>query len=332
MKIKFLFFLFCLACLWGCGVGGMRPKEVLKPVSYSVVERSAVFHRKNMAFSLDSLGNNLLIHLTINELGKNFPFPVNKEYNDTLTKTAFNFDFFCGGKPLLSDYNFLQGTLHWNRIPENTELHMLSDTINLKLYNDLFIEVPFYAFHNLKKGKQTIELVMWQDQFTDRLDMRNQDGSYRTLYLSTKKPLFSARIKFDIFLPEIYCSTVYGQGLVLKNDSTFSPAGMDNTLWKSSYPDIYWAIEYPKGKLYAQTPYETSTDRYVGLDTFKVYHYYKNDSIGFEVYDHDNLSRDDFLGSWWGALNKLTKPVATEISFGNVKSFKVALKETGIIN
>ena len=107
---------------------------------------------------------------------------------------------------------------------------------------------------------------------------------------------------------------------------------MDNTLWNSSYPDIYWTMLYPKNKPYARTPYETSTDQYVAHDTFKLYHYYPNDSIGFAVYDHDNLSRDDGLGYWHGSMKSLADTSAGKIAFGNVGSFNVLVQKKGIVN
>lgn len=308
-------------------------KETIpKPVNYSVIKKSAVFNRKNMSFSLDSLNNSLLIRLTINELKKDFPFPVNTEYKDTLTNTAFNFDFYNNGRLILSDYNSMRNRMEWKDGFDETVLRMHADTIDMKYHNDMLFEIPFYAFHSLKRGKQTIELHIWQDAFTDKVDVTDTDGSFRSHHLSIKKTLFDARVKFDIIIPTIYKSTIYGQGLVLKNDSTFSPVGMDNTIWKSSYPDIYWTVIYPKEKFYAQTPYETSTDQYAGLDTFTLYHYYLNDSIGFGVYDHDNLSRDDFLGYWWGDVNSLSGAGTNELAFDNIKSFKVAVRKGGIIN
>ncbi len=330
-KSRILFFLIGICSVWGCIRETSVKVAIPKPVNYTVTEKSAFFHRKNMSFSIDSLNNKLFIHLTINELQKAFPFPVNTKYKDTLTKTAFNFDFYHNGKPVLSDYKLLKATLLWNKECTMSGLNLHCDTIDLRVRNELLLEVPYYAFHNIRKGKQTLELRMWQDTFTDRLDVLEKDGSYSSHRLSEKKSLLNAKVKFDILLPAIYQTTVYGQGLVLRNDSTFSPLGMDNTVWKSSYPDIYWALVYPKGKFYAQTAYESSTDHYVGLDTFTLYHYYEKDSVGFHVYDHDNLSRDDFMGDWWGTL-KDTDTLSKSIDFDNVKTFRFKLKKRGLIN
>lgn len=330
-RIGFLFL--CIIWLNGC-INNNDHKEIRspRPIDYKVLEKSSVFNRKNMAFTLDSMDNKLFLHLTINELSEEFPFPINKEYSDTLTKTIFNFDFYSEGKPVLSDYNSLHGTFRWEKKEKNTHLKLMSDSVDLKNSPEIFLEMPYYVFHQLKRGKRSIELHMWQDVFTDRVDIKTTGGGYKTFYLKASKKIFDSKVKFDIEVPAIYQSTIYGQGLVLKNDSTFSPAGMDNTIWKSSYPDIYWGVVYPKRTLYAQTPFEKSTAQYIGLDTFTLYHYFENDSIGFDVYDHDNLSRDDFMGCWWGPLKDLKGKTCADITFGNIKSFKVEVKGKGVIN
>lgn len=333
MKKYVLYILSVITSLSACVPERTEKKVTLQPVTYSVVEKTAAFTPENTALTIDSMNNTLYVHFGIHRLKKNFPFPINRELNDTLTHTAFCFQFYCNGKPVLSDYNGLRRTLRFNKAIPDTELTVNLDTLDIKSNQDLFFEMPLYAFHNLKKGKQTLELRIWQDVFTDRAEIKGKDNQYTYRNLREQKKLFDARIKFDVVIPELYKAKVYGYGLQLKNDSTFSPVGMDNTLWKSSYPDIYWCIAYPKKAIYVQTDYETSTDTYTGLDTFTLYHYYKNDSIGFQVYDHDNLSRDDFLGSWWGGQIPLRVfPAVKEISFDNIRSFRVAIKEEGLVN
>lgn len=304
-----------------------------KPVSYSVLNRSNYFNKNNISFSIDSLNNMLFVKLNIKEL-RNFPFPINSDYQDTLFKTAFTFDFYCNNKIITSDYRIFKNTFHYYNDTLSTakNLSLSTDTVDLRKANELQIQIPFYAFHNLRKGKQIIEIEMSQTTFTDEVRVMKPDSSYSYKHILTVKPLMNARVKFELNVPEIYKSVIYGRGLVLRNDSTFSPAGMDNTLWKSSYPDIYWTINYPKNEYYAQTTYEPCTDRYTEHDTFNLYHYSTNDSIGFGVFDHDDLSRDDFLGSWWGSLNDLEKKEYKRLNFDNVQSFDLSVKAIGVIN
>ncbi len=303
------------------------------PVAYTIKEKSAYFNEKKFSVSIDSLGNFLNLRIYIDGF-KDLPFPINQKYKDTLCKTAFNFDFYSDNKIIKSDYKTYQNTFRYFKdtsIRAGT-LHLLSDTINLKNSKDLSFQIPFYAFHSLKRGKQTIELSVSQTVFTNNESVSRRDSLGHYIRLYEIKPLLTARFRFEINMPAIYKSIVYGEGLVLKNDSTFSPASMDNTLWNSSYPDIYWTISYPAYTWYVQTPFEPSTDRYTALDTFNLYHYYQNDSIGFGVFDHDYLSRDDWMGDWRGSLNSLDKPDYQHLKFGYVDHFDVKVKKAGIIN
>lgn len=333
INLKILFCIWAIIHLSSCVNRGYNEMDIPKPVNYSVIKKSAFFNEKNTSFSIDSLNNTLRIKLIINEL-RNFPFPISQKYKDTLFKTAFNFDLYCKGKIIVSDYPIMKNTFRYfkDTLPSANNLSFSTDTVDLRRSNELQLSIPFYAFHNLKKGKQTIELVISQSLFTDVICIKNSDNSYKNIHLNATKPLLNARMKFDIHIPPIYKSIIYGHGLELRNDSTFSPLGMDNTVWKSSYPDIYWAILYPQYEFYVQTPYETSTARYCAHDTFNLYHYSVNDSVGFGVYDHDNLSRDDGLGYWWGSLNNLKKTEYKRLKFGNVHHFDLKMKDAGVIN
>jgi hypothetical protein len=309
------------------------PTRLPQPIKYSVLQKCSFFNEKNITFSVDSFDNMLRVDLTISAL-KNCPFPINKLYNDTLSKAAFNFDFYNNGKIIQTDYCQIKNTLRWFTDTSSTALNLsvLTDTVDLKMDNPINIQIPFYAFHNLKKGKQTIELRISQNVFCNEAKKVGKNNSYEYVHLCEIKPLLNATIKFDVNFPPIYKAIIYGQGLTLQNDSAWSPAGMDNTIWNSSYPDIYWSIFYPKNTFYAQTPYERSTDKYIAHDTFNLYHYNLNDSIGFGVYDHDDLSRDDGMGFWYGSLKDLTKNEYKRLRFDHIHSFDLKVKETGVVN
>ena len=279
------------------------------------------------------MNNMLLINMEIDAL-KNCPFPINQQYKDTLANTFFHFDFYCNGKIIQTDYRQLQNTGNWftDSSATKSDLSISTDTVNLKTKNQLLVNIPFYAFHNLRKGKQTIELIIHQELFTDQAKKYDRSGSYDYVHVYETKPLINAKIKFDIDFPPVYKTLVYGLGIHLQNDSAWTPAGMDNTIWKSSYPDIYWTIYYPTDKFYAQTPYETSTDTYVAHDTFNLYHYSLNDTIRLGVFDHDDLSRDDVLGYWHGSLKDLTTSEFKRLRFDHIHSFDLKVKNAGIVN
>lgn len=277
---------------------------------------------------MNSYEHQLFINLNFPDL-KNFPFPIDPTYKDTLSNTAFNFDFYCEGKIISSDYNKIHNSDPEADTTESAgQLSIVTDTMDLKASGLISLQIPLYAFHELKSGKHMIELHMYQTTFTDEL--RNDSGYVN---LSAKRSLFDARLKFELEIPDIYKTMVYGYGLELRNDSTFTPAGMDNTIWNSSYPDIYWMLYYPENTLYTKTDYEKSTDRYEGRDTISLYHYYENDSIAFSVFDHDNLSADDCLGYTKPIpLRTLYKHKIARVKFDYVKSFDVKLLKKGKIN
>lgn len=312
-----------------------KPTEApeFKPLAYTSKDRSPLFHEKNIGFQLDTGANTLQVTLELH-LQNNFPFPINQPYKDTLRNTAFEFEFLENGKPILSDYPRLQQSLQWKSDSSKAALPLLHvcDTLSLQNTSSVSFSMPLYAFHRLKKGKHQLELSMRQRCFTEEVYVPEKKEGSRYIHLYDSTSLLYAKVNFELNIPPIYCSELIGCGLQLKNDSTFTPAGMDNTLWNSSYPDIYWSLQYPKGEYYAQTDYQKSTDAYVGKDTFLFYHYYAEDSVGIAVFDHDNLSRDDVLGYWWGATQPLERKPVKRIGFDNVKWFDVMLNRGRICN
>lgn len=330
--MKKLFYLLILFFFFSCNQNDSRAKYVLPvPVSYTIVSKSEVLNPKNIVFTIDSLNKVLKFSLSIKPL--NINFPVNKQYADTLSKTVFTFEFYNAGKCIQSDYVEQQKTFRWKTDSlKQLDLKITSDTLDLKQGVSFAFDLPMYAFHHLKQGKQTIELKMYQNVFVGDKYVANENKTEKHFYFSENASLVYATLKFDIDVPAIYKTIIYGNGLELKNDSTFSPAGMDNTIWNSSYPDIYWTVSYPVGNYYCQTPYETSTDRYVAHDTFPLYHYHTNDSMAIGVFDHDNLSRDDFMGYRVFTFYSKQKTAHRRASFDAIKWFDFAMKHEGIAN
>lgn len=332
MKLQIIFFILCLILILSCNSEYHENRERMIPIAYSTSFKSPFFNDKYTSISLDSIGNTLYVSLNISA-SKNIPYPVNSEFKDTLTRTAFNFEFYSDGQLIRSDYKGINNTLHWKKdttISKN-DLIVTTDTIDLEEGSLISFKLPLFAFHSLKNGKHLIKMKVYQDLFTDETYFKTDSSSgYKHLYAAKK--LFESEITFEVNVPKIYKSKLYGFGLELRNDSTFSPVGMDNTIWNSSYPDIYWTIFYPQNELYAQTPYQKSTDRYTGLDTFTLYHYTTKDSIGIGVYDHDNLSRDDGLGYKVVDIQSLIRKYPKRISFDAIKWMDLKLKQEGIVN
>ena len=327
------FILICVVSLSACFSPYKEKPKLPKAVDYTVISRTPLFNKKNTTLTIDSLNNFLIIKLTLNSM-RDLPFPINLKDKDTLNQTAFNFDFYSNGKIILSDYKKNKNSFRWQTDSSETsnQLTFVSDTLYMPVLNEIVYEIPFHVFQNLKHGNQTIELRIWQNTFKGTAhEVLTKDNKYNYCNYATKC-LLEARVKFDITIPSIYQSTVYGFGLQLKNDSTFSPAGMDNTLWNSSYPDIYWILYYPTDKFYAQTDYQKSTDTYTTSDTFDLYHYYLNDSFGIGVYDHDDLSRDDGLGYWTGSMDFLRREPRRRVGFGNMEWFDIKIGKAKVVN
>ncbi|HLC83795.1 MAG TPA: hypothetical protein VJI69_08185 [Bacteroidia bacterium] len=334
MKFIIRFYiLICFFSICACYSPNREKLKFPKAVDYTVVSRTPLFNKKNTSLTIDSLNNLLIIKLTLNPM-RDLPFPIDMKDKDTLTQTAFNFDFYSNDKIILSDYKKYKNSLRWQIDSSETcnNLSFVSDTLYMTASNEIIYEIPYHVFHNLKQGNQTIELRICQNTFKGTgHEVLTKENKYNYCNYATKC-ILDARVKFDITIPTIYKSTVYGFGLQLKNDSTFSPAGMDNTLWNSSYPDIYWTLYYPTDKFYAQTDYQKSTDAYTNSDTFELYHYYMNDSLGIGVYDHDDLSRDDGLGYWTGPMDFLRREPRRRFSFGNIEWFDIKIGKAKVVN
>lgn len=334
MKNRIWFILLsCIFSASACFSPNKKRPRPPKAVDYTVVSRTPFFNKKNTTLTIDTLNNSLLIKLDLNPM-RDLPFPIDKKDKDTLSQTAFNFEFYSNGKIILSEYKKNKNTVRWliDSSETRSNLSLTSDTFSLLSSNHIIYEIPFHAFHNLKQGTQTIELRIWQNTFKGKgHEVVNKTDRYNYCNYATKC-ILDARVKFDINIPPVYKSSVYGFGLQLKNDSTFNPAGMDNTLWNSSYPDIYWTLYYPTDNVYAQTAYQKSTDAYTYLDTFELYHYYQNDSIGIGVFDHDDLSRDDGLGYWTGSMDFLRREPRRRFSFGHIKWFDINISKTKVVN
>jgi len=170
------------------------------------------------------------------------------------------------------------------------------------------------------------------EKSTHEVNEMFKDTTYRYFKNYTYKPMISGTVSFTINVPPIYKTVIYGEGLQLQNDSAWSPFGMDNTIWNFPYPDIYYTIYSPCEMYYAETNFEKTTTSYDGKDTFNLYHYHPNDKIGIGVYDHDYWSRDDWMGSWEGSLEKIRGDYSQELSFDHIKWFCIRAKTIGVIN
>ena len=340
MKKNLILILFNSLLLTGC-FHFFNDEGKPKHVEFIVSEKSPLTKENFFKLQIDSFNNNLLVRINVtNEMAK-FQFPKDKE-GHFLSGTAFNFTFLQNGRPVpgtdiavkISKNNYF-GYNKW--LGKN--ISYTTDTLDLMSAHQIEFKVPLYVFNKLQSGIQELELSCSQKLFCSGfafgkqyIDTVNNDTSTRYIRNYAPLSLLSFKAKFKINVPKIFKTTFYGYGIELRNDSVFSPAGMDNTLWNSSYPDVYWTINFPKDDFYCSSDFQKSTGIYHTKDTFYLYHYTPNDSISIGVWDHDNLSRDDYISYKTFSLNQFPQNRNYGFTFQNIKKFELRVIKEGFVN
>jgi hypothetical protein len=186
----------------------------------------------------------------------------------------------------------------------------------------------------LKAGNHNIEGELYVKKF---YGSHYDKDSKETTDLEMECNSISGKVNFKIQVPEIYLTTIYGNGLELRNDETFTPRGMDFS-FREGYPDIYWEIFYPA---YSESdfsfPYWRSREAtystgYSDNDTVYLYHFSADEKFKLGVYDRDDLSGDDYLGDWFGTIKGLESNTYKILKFDNLQWFKIKVKQEGCIN
>ncbi|MCX7861905.1 MAG: hypothetical protein N2449_02800 [Bacteroidales bacterium] len=191
------------------------------------------------------------------------------------------------------------------------------------------LNVPFYLFHEIKAGESPIVVELFAG-FKTRADSLNFEP-VKTI----DGILF--RWMMNIHIPKIYHTQIISKEILLQDDESFSPRGMDFS-FRDGLPDIYWMITYPlepekpKGQLYWRSQEATYADKYTNTDTIDFLHYSKKERLIFSVYDRDDFSKDDFIGDWYGHFLSLYNDTFKSLTFDHVQSFKVKAINKGCIN
>jgi hypothetical protein len=290
---------------------------------------------------IDTLDNYLSVHFSVDpDKIKKFSFPKFRNF-DTLRGVSFKFELFENGKLIegagLEGKNNGANYFRYNDWMKK-DLVFYTDSEDIRyLYSESF-HIPYYALKNLKAGNHILELRISQDHFFSANKLRRYRlnekrdtivDEYRNF---VKLNLLNWQAKFKFSMPEVYRTNLYGLGIELRNDSVYSPNGMDNTIWQSSYPDIYWTVDYPSDNFYCSSDYQKSTSLYTIKDTFCLYHYAPNDSIKIGVWDHDNLSRDDYISYKTFSLKKFPQNAPLNFAFENVRNFQMRVVKEGVTN
>ena len=340
MKKLLLLALFSSLLLTGC-LHFFSNEGKPKPIEFIISEKSQLTKENFFKLHIDSFHNDLLFRINItNEMAK-FQFPKDKE-GHFLSGTAFNFTFLQNGVPVPGANIAVKNSIHnyygYNKWLGKTITYN-TDTLDLMSAHLIEFKVPLYAFNKLRSGVQELELSCSQKLFCSGsafgkqyIDSVKNDTTLRYIRNYAPLSLLSFKVKFKINVPRIFKTTLYGYGIELRNDSVYSPAGMDNTLWNSSYPDVYWTINFPKDDFYCSSDFQKSTAMYDAKDTFYLYHYMPNDSVSIGVWDHDNLSRDDYISYKTFSLNKFPQNRNYAFAFQNIKKFEWRVMREGFVN
>jgi hypothetical protein len=318
--------------LFGC-VGEWDRKLDEKPIDTELLGNTSFFTTKNVRFKINEYQKILTISLDY-KISKEMKLPVDSFYGDTLTETRFFLKLFCDGKPVQIDPKVMgyKGFSVTSSDTNHVIIPFKKQSI-LPVYHDE-IQLPLNVFHTLKAGKHHFEGELFITTFYgSHYDTTSKESTELEMPFHN----INGKVKFIMDIPEIYLTTLYGDGLVLRNDETFSPVGMDFS-FRLGYPDIYWEIYYPaNGESDFTYPYwrsheATYATEYLDKDTVLFYHFSPNDKFKIGVYDRDDLSGDDFLGDWFGPVKEIVSDSLKTLRFDNLKWFKIKAKQQGCIN
>ncbi|MDP2387551.1 MAG: hypothetical protein Q8M29_14335 [Bacteroidota bacterium] len=281
----------------------------------------------------------VVFSLKIDDLPK-FIIPISADKQDTFLNTRYNLSFACNSQPLKVVMNPEKHRWFY-RNGFGTEADSLLDhTTNInKLNRDKYIEVrfPLFALSRFPANKSiTIDVHVWQDCFLSEEKQRKEvinQISFNAYYRDTLKvKLIDNVYSFKVTVPEIYKTDIICDSIVLQNDAEWNPAGSDHTLWKSTYPDIYFSIHDLYDNIQGSSTVEKSTAKFTIGDTIPYYHYKERETFYINVYDFDMLSKNDILGWQKTNLSKFKEAQNYCLKFGHVNQFCFRKKYFGKIN
>jgi hypothetical protein len=331
--MKNIVFIFIITIFLHSCIGEWDRKLDEKNVDTEIFGKTSLFSTKNVRLKIKEYKE--VISLTLDyKPARNMVFPVDSFYGDTLTESRFFLRLLCDGKPIKVDSR-VAGYIGFDKtFPDSSEFIIpFKRQCIIPEYHDE-LEFPLTVFHGIKAGNHNFEGELFLTSFYgSHYDTLTKE----TIELEMPYEGIRGKIKFKIKVPEIYQTTLYGEGLDLRNDDKFSPVGMDFSL-RLGYPDIYWEVFYPAyGEGDFSFPYwrsreATYSTSYSDFDTVYLFHLSPKDQFKIGVYDRDDLSSDDYLGDWFGSVKEIESDSIKTLRFDNLKWFKIRAKQSGCIN
>ncbi|MCD6067262.1 MAG: hypothetical protein K0S33_2088 [Bacteroidetes bacterium] len=281
----------------------------------------------------------LIFDLTLSPVNTSL-IPLSANKKDTFAETILTMEVLFDGKPIEFDIpnpekSWLKRT-SLQKLP-GTAMSFTSGTWNLTGSKDLRLVLPLFIFSGLKANSEgTVSIRVWQDLFIGpqhkketRVPIGAPVVSYYHDTLRTK--LIDNTYSFSFTIPRVYRTAIICDSLILQNDSEWSTSGSDNTIFKSSYPDIYFSVKdlYENKQNSSET--QKSTTWFSG-DSISFFHYSPSEPFSITVYDYDVLSKDDVLGDWKGELSAFENNKRYPLKFGHIKTFYFRKKECGQMN
>lgn len=234
-----------------------------------------------------------------------------------------------------SDYkrNMKSGRLYENM---NDSSGIFYEEKSLKENFPIKIIIPLYFARKFEEGKMvTVQIRVWQDYFLSR--KRNKPNEPGKVTMEEIRDTLKTKLIDNVYsisfkMPAVYKTEIICDSLILQNDTSWSPGGSDNTLFKSSYPDLFYSVDDYGYFTQSTSHIEKSTDKFEEGDTLVLYRYKPHEPFDLRIFDYDFLSKNDQLADTMLDPEQLPNNKTSILKFGHVSRFYLRKKDHGKIN
>ncbi len=210
------------------------------------------------------------------------------------------------------------------------------ETRSLSYNSAIKLIVPVYFMKKFKAGTDVkVKVRVWQDYFISEKSYDQNPGksvSMSDTRDTLRKKLIDNVYSFSFKMPTVFKTEIICDSFALQNNEKWSPGGSDNTLFKSSYPDLFYLLEDYAYFDQASSHIEKSTAKFEMGDTVALYRYKLHEPFKLKVYDYDYLSKNDVLGDTLLDPESISDNNTTVLAFRHVERFYLRKKNYGKIN